>query len=90
MIDVLFPDVIGGLKRADELGAAVNEDGEIVEGEWAAVAAEPAPARNGHATLDDLVSQFGADAVMEAAGGTIPGTTEEVAKAAAALGVANV
>lgn len=31
VIDVLFSDITGGLKRADELGAAVNADGNIVD-----------------------------------------------------------
>lgn len=29
-LDVLFPDLIGGLLRADELGAAVDDDGRVI------------------------------------------------------------
>lgn len=32
--DVVFPDVIGGLKRADELGADLSRDGDVIEGSW--------------------------------------------------------
>lgn len=32
--DVVFPDIIGGLKRADEFGAPITPDGDVVEGEW--------------------------------------------------------
>lgn len=30
VIDVLFSDVTGGLKRADEFGAAINAEGDVV------------------------------------------------------------
>lgn len=81
--DVVFPDVIGGLRRADELGALIDASGEFVEGEWAPVTlpAESAPAL----TLDGLVNQYGADAVMAAAGGQIPQTHDELAAVAALL-----
>ena len=34
-IDVVFPDIQGGMKRADEFGATVTADGDIVEASWA-------------------------------------------------------
>lgn len=30
VIDVLFPDLMGGIRRSDELGAAVTEDGRVI------------------------------------------------------------
>lgn len=30
--DVVFPDIIGGLRRADELGAAVDDGGNVIDG----------------------------------------------------------
>lgn len=82
VIDVLFSDVTGGLKRADEFGADLDEHGEVDDGDQpsppptrAAAAALPAAST---ATLDDLVQQFGAEAVIVAAEGKIPATTEEV------------
>lgn len=36
VFDVLFPDVLGGMKRADEFGAWVTDAGDVIEGEVAA------------------------------------------------------
>ncbi len=97
--DVVFPDVIGGMKRADEYGADLTPDGDVIEGSWRAVA-EPAQSTspcsptepvvteapvNIAITLDELVAKYGAEAVMLAAGGTIPGSDEDVAVAARVL-----
>lgn len=97
--DVVFPDVIGGMKRADEYGADLTPDGDVVEGNWRAVA-EPAQSQSmscpptepvapeaptSAGTLDELVAKYGAEAVMQAAGGTIPGTDEDVAAVAKML-----
>jgi hypothetical protein len=92
-IDVLFSDVVGGMKRADEFGAAVDTAGNVVEGEWqvaSATSAQPeqAPASTQAApsiSLDDLVARHGAEVVMSAAGGRIPATMDEVASVAARL-----
>lgn len=90
--DIVFPDVIGGMKRADEFGAPISEDGEIeIDTTWTvqppkstlSPAVEPEP---GAVSLQDLVDQYGADKVMEAAGGKIPGTADEVVAVANALG----
>jgi len=94
--DVVFPDIIGGMKRADEFGANISPDGDVVEGTWAEVAdapqatAQPAsqPAQiapQAKVTLDDLLSKHGAEAIMQAAGGVIPGTDEQLAEVAAKL-----
>lgn len=90
VLDYLFPDVIGGLKRADELGADLTENGDVIEANWQPMAvsqpvvAPPAAVVTGP-TLDELVGQYGADRVMAAAGGGIPGTAEELATVAATL-----
>ena len=96
--DVVFPDVIGGMKRADEYGADITPDGDVVEGSWrtapepqlapstgAPVVAE-APAPHVQApTLNDLAQQYGAEAVIVANEGKIPGSIEELAAVAAKL-----
>lgn len=41
-IDVVFPDVIGGMKRIDELGAPVTHEGDFINPEWKDVT-PPAP-----------------------------------------------
>lgn len=91
--DVVFPDVIGGLKRADEYGADLTPDGDIIEGDWTtSVSDAPTPltlpkeeAAGGSVNLTDLVQQHGAQAVMDANGGKIPATDDELATVAAAL-----
>lgn len=92
--DVVFPDVLGGMKRADEFGAIVDTDGNVIEGSWAEVssvsatpvAEAPAARTPTTPTLDDLVQQYGAEAVMVAAEGRIPATAEEIAAVATKLG----
>lgn len=103
--DIVFPDVLGGLKRADELGADLDMSGNVVDATWTPVTVAPAapaqpavyvvPAEDQGApfintapavSLQDLVGRFGPEAVMQANGGRIPATDEEVAAVAAQLG----
>lgn len=84
--DVVCPDVIGGMKRADELGANISADGDVIDGQFMPVeaASDPTPPAT-TVTLDDLVDRYGVDAIMAAAGGIIPGTVDEVAAVAERL-----
>lgn len=108
-IDVVFPDVTGGMKRADEFGATVDVGGNVVDATWTPVSSAPSapigvpgngpvviapintpPAGRGEtmvtrSSLQDLVNQYGPERVMEANGGKIPATDDEVAAVAAAL-----
>ena len=88
--DVVCPDIIGGMKRADELGAKISADGDVIEGQWSP-AAQPAPSINGATTvtLDDLLAKYGPEAIMAANDGGIPGTDGEVAAVAAKLEAGN-
>jgi hypothetical protein len=86
--DVVFPDVIGGMKRADELGAAISPEGDVIEGAWEAVPAtpaQPAQAASTAPSLSALVETYGPEAVMAANGGRIPGTDAELVTVAATL-----
>ena len=89
--DVVFPDVLGGLKRADEFGANLDTAGNVVDGQWSAVptptmtALQPAAAAP-TVTLQQLVDQFGAEAIMAANGGQIPSSQEQLDAVAQALG----
>ena len=89
--DVVFPDVLGGLKRADEFGANLDTGGNVVDGQWTTVptptmtALQPAAAAP-TITLQQLVDQFGAEAIMAANGGQIPSTQEQLDDVAQALG----
>jgi hypothetical protein len=76
--DVAVPDIIGGMRRVDEYDAPITPDGDLVEAEYV-IAIAPPP------TLDALVAQFGADAILAASGGAIPATAEELSIVAAAL-----
>lgn len=85
-IDVLFPDVTGGMKRADEFGAAISPEGDVIATTWTVQPqSAPAPTMQTQITLQQLVDAYGAEKVFEAAGNKLPGTTEEVQAVAAKL-----
>lgn len=84
--DVVFPDVLGGMKRADELGADLTPDGEVITTTWKVQSqSAPLPTMQTQITLQQLVDAYGAEKVFEAAGNKLPGTTEEVQAVAAKL-----
>lgn len=93
--DVVFPDVTGGMKRSDEYGADLTPSGDVIEGSWRAVetpaATEQAPTVEAAPaiTLGELVEKYGAEAIMGANEGRIPGNEAEVAEVAAKLGASN-
>lgn len=80
--DVVFPDVIGGMKRADELGADLTPTGEVIEGSWtpasAIVSGPQQTATPTQITIADLTSQYSPAQIMEANEGRIPATKEEL------------
>lgn len=83
--DVVFPDVGGGMKRADELGAAITPGGDIIEGQWQA-STDNGPGPVTTVTLDELLTRFSPEDVLTANGGKIPQSDQEVQKTAEALG----
>lgn len=85
--DVVFPDVIGGMKRADELGADLTPEGDVIEGTWASVAPVTPPPTPAPAAIDlnTLVARYGAEAVLAANDGKIPATDLELNMVAEAL-----
>src|SRR5579885_1989766 len=81
--DVVFPDVLGGLKRADEFDADVDDAGNVVETSWTTVT----PATTDKApTLDELLATYSAEEIVAANGGRIPATDDQLAHVAATLG----
>lgn len=88
--DVVFPDVLGGLKRADEYGADLTPGGDVIECQWSEVQSVPiqsAPAGPPQATLQyvtlqELLDRYGADVVLAANEGLIPATSEDVTRIA--------
>lgn len=96
--DILFPDLLAGMKRADEFGAVVDDAGNVIEGDWTAVPSTPITAAETPQTpgssvtvanLEDLIAKYGAEAIMVACNGGIPGTDDEVAAVAAKLAADN-
>ena len=88
--DVAAPDIIGGMKTADQYGAALDAQGDIVPGQW--VDSDDAPpvmqfdeTGQAAAAAQALVVEYGAEAVLAANGGQIPTTLEEVDAARYAL-----
>ena len=90
--DVVFPDILGGMKRADEFGATVDASGNVIEGNWSEVSSislapvEVSEAASPVPTLDELVQRYGAERVMIAAEDKIPVTPDEISRVAAVLG----
>lgn len=98
VIDVLFSDICGGLKRADEYGAELDTSGNVVvDGSWTpapapqiasptAPATAPSPAVvTPIPTLAELLGKYPADAIIAANGGRIPGSEDELLNVQTAL-----
>jgi len=99
VIDVLFSDVCGGMKRSDELGADITPEGDTIDGSWR-IAPTPAPtdqqpdvpvieSPKPSINLDALLARHGAEAIIAANDGRIPGTQEEIEAVAAKLEATN-
>lgn len=96
--DVAAPDIIGGLKTADQYGAALSAEGDVITGQWSdiedtaedgpgVIPTDSGPDETAAAALaaQALVNDYGAAAVLAANGGAIPVTLEEVDAARYAL-----
>jgi hypothetical protein len=84
--DVVCPDLIGGLKRADELGAAIDPNGDVIEGSFKVESVEaPRIEAKAAVTLKDLLALSSPEHIMELNEGRIPASDEEVAAVEAAL-----
>jgi hypothetical protein len=80
-IDTVLPDVQGGMKRADELGAMVNDKGDIIEGSVTSYV-EPERVKVTAPTIEELTNKFGVNAVEGAIdglfNGTLPSTEDDM------------
>lgn len=75
--DVVFPDVIGGMKRADEFDAAITPDGDVIATTWTV---EPKqPQKPAAPTLQQLMEKYPAEKILEANNNAIPSTADEIA-----------
>ena len=79
--DVVFPDLQGGMKRADEFGANISPDGDVIEGTWSV----PVQTNEADDLLRKLLAEHTAQEIMNANGGRIPATLEEVRAVSEAL-----
>jgi len=80
--DVVFPDVLGGLKRADEYGADLTPRGDVIEVQFQSAPIQSAPAGPPQVTLQELLDRYGADVVLAANDGLIPATAEDATRIA--------
>jgi hypothetical protein len=79
--DIVFPDVLGGMKRVDELGADITPDGEIIQGSWTVqkeVPQPPKPQKTIQVALNELMQRYAAEKILEANNGSIPSTMQEI------------
>lgn len=81
--DVAAPDIIGGMKTADQYGADITAEGDVISGQWADVtedvsAGVPDETVDAAVAAQALVDEYGAEAVLAANNGQIPATLEEV------------
>jgi hypothetical protein len=94
--DVVAPDVVSGMtglmKMPERYGVALSEEGDVIDmepvSEPVQVTTEVQPEvkpQQPAFTLEELVDIFGAEAVLVANSGIIPGTTEEVQAVAVKL-----
>lgn len=84
--DVVFPDIIGGMKRADEMGGAITPEGNVVDGEWNVVGqAASTPAKTPAVMLNDLIYLYGAEFVLATCNNAPPTTLEGVTELAEKL-----
>lgn len=83
--DIVFPDVTGGLKRADEYGADITIDGHVI-----VVDQQPTvKKKDTGAMLQDLLNQYQPIDILEANNNVLPSTMEEIEAIKEKLGVAN-
>ena len=63
-------DVIGGLKRADEYGADITPQGDVIEGSWTVAPVSPKKSNEeAQNQLAALMEEYPVDAIMAANGG---------------------
>jgi len=99
--DVACPDITAGMtaimKMPEALGVELNQSGEIVEQRSNTYPPTPSPTPYGgesggrgepRVTLEELLTQYGPEAIMVANGGKIPATQDEVNLVAGKLGTA--
>ena len=79
--DVVAPDITAGMttlmKMPEALGVALSMEGDVIDA--------PPPPHTEPPTLQDLITQYGAETVLAANDGQLPGTAAELMDIAARL-----
>jgi len=80
--DVVFPDLGGGMKRANELGADITSEGDVIDAPtWIITESEKEPEAPNtdtvYTTIEALMEQWEPEEIMTANDGRIPATSEE-------------
>ena len=88
--DVVAPDITAGMtsimKMPEQFGVALSSEGDIIDAApQPETSLTPAPVMNVVISLTDLVDKYGAEAVLVANEGRIPGTDDELAAVAKKL-----
>jgi hypothetical protein len=89
--DIVAPDVTAGMVdfmiRPEQFGVALDNEGNIIEGETKIVETQTVQTvtKEPSVTLNELLDQYSAEAILQANGGTIPGTSEELERVANTL-----
>lgn len=78
--DVVFPDIIGGMKRADELGADITPEGDVINATWTVKPApQPqAPQVQPADLLKALMAKYTPTQILAVNDNKIPQTVEEI------------
>lgn len=80
--DVVFPDIIGGMKRSDEFDAAISPEGEVIATTWTVQPPQSSSPKPDNsmipAKMQQLMEAFGASTVLAACGNKMPTTEAEV------------
>ena len=87
VVKAVFADVTQGIYGADELGASITPEGDVIDADpWNVVSmstpSEPAAPR---IDMGYLVDNWGVDLILEVNGGNIPNTQKEIAGVCAML-----
>jgi len=94
VIDMVFPDITGGLKRSDELGAEITAQGDVIEGTWTPAQPVSQPAKKDDTAaknqLAALINEHGVTKIMEANNGALPTSPEDIAAVSQYLAVQSV
>jgi len=89
--DIVAPDVTAGMVdfmiRPEQFGVALDNEGNIIEGETKIVETQTVQTvtKEPSVTLNELLDRYSAEAILQANGGTIPGTSEELERVANTL-----